>query len=149
MTSKGDKSLQEIKVLRAEHGSNPLQVEALAVISGGDVTVIFGGGTHYHIGATALAVPRPSLADPNQMSASASVICVSGHKEDEIARRAALLLTSILNCIVVVSVGLHVDEASADDIKIMLDNFDKVSIKIAEELKEYFKDEEKGCIPEK
>jgi hypothetical protein len=138
MTSKEDKSLQEIKVFRAQHGSNPLQVEALAVISGSDVTVIFGGGTHYHIGATALAVPRPSLANPNQTSASASVICVSGHKEDEIARWAALSLASILNCIVVVCVGLHVDEASADDIKIMLDNFDKVSTDITMVLQEYY-----------
>jgi hypothetical protein len=107
-------------------GSDRHRVEAAVLRCGNDLVVALQGGSRYHIGATAMAVPRPSLADPSQVSSSASVLCVVGHKEDQLARAMALRLAAALDCTATVVAGLHVDNASSDDIRLLLDNCDCV-----------------------
>ena len=38
------------------------------------------------MGAVALGIPQPSLRDPQQVSATASVIAVVGHQDDQGAK---------------------------------------------------------------
>ncbi|VBB06946.1 Hypothetical protein LUCI_2188 [Lucifera butyrica] len=102
------------------------RVEAVTVVCGADVAVCIGGGERHHIGAAALAVPRPSLQDQEKVSATASVICATGHKEDELARWAALKLAASLNCRVNVTAGLHIDGAAASDFDKLTGNFQRV-----------------------
>lgn len=116
------------------HGSGMHQVEACVVICGNDISVCVGGGTKQHIGATALGIARPSLENPAKRSASASVFCVPGHKEDELARSAALRLSSKFATSVLVSVGLHIDHATTDDIKTLQKNFNELLLIIEETL---------------
>lgn len=118
------------------HGSGRTRVEAVVVSCGPDVSVCFGGGEGPHIGAVALGIPRPSLADPSAPSASASVLCVTGHKEDELARTAALELATTLGCRASVSVGLHIDDATPTDIAEMAENHRVVLGKVIELLAE-------------
>lgn len=99
------------------------QVKALVVIVGQDIAVVFGGGEQAHIGASALAVSRPSLAAEQDISSSASVICVTGHKEDQLARAAALRLSAKFACVVNVAVGLHIQQASTGEIEKLVSNF--------------------------
>lgn len=114
-------------------GEPPHLVEAEVVVAGDDLNLYIGGGQRYHIGAVALAVPRKSLAsDAN--SASVSVLCVVGHKEDEIARQAALELAASSGCNVNVAVGMHIDQATQADIQVLFENFQKVLSKIKENL---------------
>lgn len=108
---------------RFETGSGTTIVHASVIREGKDLIVTFGGGTHPHIGAVAVGVPRPSLADPTEPSASVSVICLTGHKEDTIARKAAHHLTTEFNCHTAVTVGLHIDNASEDEIAQLVHNF--------------------------
>jgi hypothetical protein len=49
-----------------------------------------------------------------------------GHKEDLLARDAALRLASQLNTTVLVSVGLHLDHATPDDINRLQTNFEQL-----------------------
>jgi hypothetical protein len=90
---------------------------------GDDISLAVSGGDRPHIGAVALAAPRPSLSDETKLSATVSSICVTGHKDDELARNAANKLAAKYNCVVVVSVGLHIDNASSDDIGHLYENF--------------------------
>ncbi|MHB1136869.1 MAG: prenylated flavin chaperone LpdD [Coriobacteriia bacterium] len=120
----------------AGHGVARTRVEAVIVSCGPDVSVCFGGGEGPHIGAVALAIPRPSLADPAAPSASASVLCVTGHKEDELARNAALEVATALGCRVSVSVGLHVDDATPADIREMAENHRIVLAQVIELLRD-------------
>jgi hypothetical protein len=83
---------------------------------GADLVVTIGGGTRPHVGAVAVAQPRPSLKGDGSVSATASVIALLGHKEDELARWAALHLASRLNTTVVVTAGLHIDNATMEEI---------------------------------
>jgi hypothetical protein len=51
-----------------------------------------------------------------------SLLCVTGHKEDELARAAAHELATEFACRVNVTVGLHVDHATSDDIALLFEN---------------------------
>jgi gallate decarboxylase subunit D len=117
-------------------GGGRHRVEASALRCGNDLVVAVRGGTLHHIGATAMAVPRPSLADPSLSSASASVLCVAGHKEDELARGVALRLATALGCTVTVVAGLHVDNANAGDIRLLLENCDYAIERLTERLRQ-------------
>ena len=74
---------------------------------GPDLLVAIWGGEKPHIGAVAVAQPRPSLKDPEVTSATASVICNVGHKEDDLVKAASEILASVLKTQVVVAAGIH------------------------------------------
>jgi len=94
-------------------------VEALLQRIGNDLLLSVWGGAA-HIGAVAMAQPRPSLADPERVSATASVFCYVGHKEDELVKEISERLSSTLGAKVVVAAGLHWDNltpAGIDKVK--------------------------------
>ncbi|MBU0516161.1 MAG: hypothetical protein KJ621_15465 [Proteobacteria bacterium] len=97
-------------------------VEAEAVWIGGDLLVYIFGGEAPHIGAVAAATPRPSLRDPHERSATASVLTFVGHKEDDLAKQAAERLAAALDTNVVVTAGIHWDDLPADDIEQVMAN---------------------------
>ncbi|MFH1032944.1 MAG: hypothetical protein V1806_00430 [Pseudomonadota bacterium] len=84
-------------------------LEAQWLKAGPDLLVLVTGGDSPHIGAVAAATPRPSLADPGRASATASVLCYLGHKEDELAKALAEFLAAGLGVRVVVAAGAHWD----------------------------------------
>ena len=84
---------------------------------GADVLVAIWGGERPPIGAVAMAQPRPSLKDPELTSASASVICLVGHKEDELVKATAEILAATLETQVVVTAGIHWDNLSPEAIQ--------------------------------
>ena len=89
---------------------------------GNDVLVAIWGGERPHIGAVAVAQPRPSLKDPDATSASTSVFCFVGHKEDELAKAAAEILSATLNTAVVVTAGIHWDNLDEEAILHIIKN---------------------------
>jgi gallate decarboxylase subunit D len=115
-----------LRQLWESFGVDRHRVEALAIVCGADLVVALQGEMHHHIGATAMAVARPSLPDWSQVSSSASVLCVVGHKEDDLARSVALHLSAALERPVTVVAGLHVDNATDADVNILVENFDRV-----------------------
>ncbi|MGD8344565.1 MAG: hypothetical protein PVH53_13280 [Desulfobacterales bacterium] len=84
---------------------------------GADVLVAIWGGEKPHIGAVAVAQPRPSLKDPELTSASASVICLVGHKEDELVKATAEIMAATLKTQVVVTAGIHWDNLTPEAIQ--------------------------------
>lgn len=123
-----------MKHLSYESGEGIYRIEADVLICGSDISIAICGGDTPHIGAVALASPRMSLADKEKTSASASVICVMGHKEDELARAAALKLAARFSCQTAVAAGIHIDDASEDDIKVLWKNYETVMVMIMEGL---------------
>lgn len=105
-----------MQTVTLSEGDKPYTVTACVVLCGKDIAVVIGGGEASHIGAAALASPRPSLKNTAEISASASVLCRLGHKDDLPAREAALRLASKFNTNVAVTAGLHIDDADSDDI---------------------------------
>ncbi len=89
---------------------------------GPDLLIAIWGGEKPHIGAVAVAQPRPSLKDPDVTSATASVICFVGHKEDELAKASAEILAAALNTPVVVAAGIHWDNLDEEAILRIIKN---------------------------
>ena len=89
---------------------------------GSDLLVSIWGGEKPHIGAVAAAQPRPSLRDPTVTSATASVICYPGHKEDDLAKRAAESLAAAVEQRAVVTAGIHWDNLDEEGIRRIVDN---------------------------
>lgn len=80
------------------------------------------GGDWPHIGAVAISIPRPSLANPRERSATTSVFTVLGHKEDELARPVAAGLAQALQRTTVVVAGIHIHRARTADIAKVFEN---------------------------
>ena len=112
-------SSQEFIIKTAEDAYN---LSASVRLIGEDVLVAIWGGEIPHIGAVAVAQPRPSLKDPDVTSSSASVICRVGHKEDELAKAAAEILAAALETHVVVTAGIHWDNLAPEAIQRIVRN---------------------------
>ena len=89
---------------------------------GQDILVAIWGGDKPHIGAVAMAQPRPSLRDPEVTSSTASVFAYVGHKEDELAKAAAEILAATLKTNVVVAAGIHWDNLPPEGIQRVIRN---------------------------
>lgn len=92
-------------ILTRNAGSAQLRIEATRL--GRDMVVTLVGGDA-HIGAVA-------LAGSNQR-ANVPVLAVPYHRDDGIAKEAALRIAKEFNCNCVVIVGIHVSNASQDQI---------------------------------
>jgi len=97
-------------------------LEAFVRKIGRDLLVAIWGGERPHIGAVAVAQPRPSLKEPRLRSATASVFCYPGHKDDIIAKEAAEKISSDLNANVTVTAGMHWDGIDEEGIKEVIAN---------------------------
>jgi hypothetical protein len=93
-----------------------------AVFSRGGLGVNVLGGAVPHIGAVAVAMPRPSHTRAGRRSATASVIALPGHKDDELARTMAIELARELGVTAVVTAGVHIPRARSTDIAAVLRN---------------------------
>ena len=84
---------------------------------GEDILISVYGGDKPHIGAVAASQPRPSLKDEEATSASTSVICFVGHKEDELAKYIAGKVATEFNVRTVVCAGAHWDDITEKGIQ--------------------------------
>ena len=82
---------------------------------GEDFAVIVSGGK-CHVGGCVLALPRPSLTGDGTVSSTASVLNVTGHKDEEILRYIAQEISAKKNTVVVCSGGVHTDNITKEQI---------------------------------
>lgn len=97
---------------------NDISINLCALPMGNQWNVTITGGSA-HLGAVAVGIPRPSLSDPEKASASVSVLTVTGHRDDDIARPSAHFLASELQQTIVVSCGIHFDNITSEDIHLV------------------------------
>ncbi|MGI6229895.1 MAG: hypothetical protein ACOYJL_03160 [Tractidigestivibacter sp.] len=115
-----------IKTLTCGEGRYALQ--AVVVVTGNGVTVTICTAEHDHLGATAQAVPRPE----HDRTATTSLLAVPCHRDDVPAHDLAASLATKLRVPVAVSAGMHIDNASREDIQMLLDNTQAMGEKIVE-----------------
>ena len=106
--------------LETQTGEYDLKASARWI--GPDLLVAIWGGEKPHIGAVAVAQPRPSLKNPEVTSATASVICRVGHKEDELVKAASEILASVLKTQIVVAADIHWDNLDDEGIQTIIKN---------------------------
>jgi hypothetical protein len=110
------------KEYTVETDTGAYDLKASVRMIGSDLLIAIWGGEKPHIGAVAVAQPRPSLKDPAVTSSSASVICLLGHKEDELVKAAAEILAAALKTQVVVTAGIHWDNLAPEAIQCVVRN---------------------------
>ena len=96
---------------------------------GEDYNITILGGEKPHIGCTVLSIPRLSLTGNNTISATSSVLNVTGHKDEEICRYVAEKVCTKKNAIVVCSGGFHVDNISKEKIHEVIKAVEELSHK--------------------
>lgn len=82
---------------------------------GDDFNISIFGGDKPHIGAVALAIAN-IRGYTRKYSPTVNVLTVIDHKDDEIARFVAKDLAIYFNAQVVVTAGVHIDNASKEDL---------------------------------
>jgi hypothetical protein len=106
------------------------QIQATAMLIGDDLLVAIWGGTKPHIGAVAVALPRPSIADPDITSSTSSVFTLLGHKEDKVVKMVSEHLSAHLDKNVVVTAGIHWDNLPEEAIEEIVHNCRKLADEI-------------------
>lgn len=107
------------------------QMEAIAILCGDDISVSVCGGCAYHVGAVALGEAIPPK-NGKERSACVSTFCVKEHRDDDIARIFAKRLATQFKCCVSVAAGIHVDDASLDDIHHLIEQGGKLCDKLCD-----------------
>jgi len=111
-------------------GTAKYKVEAEALYIGNDLIVCVYGGTKPHVGASALAV-----YEPERDSATVSVITVHTHRDDKVAAHFAKYISREMKCTVSVSAGIHIDNASPEELKMLWDNSVECCCRLINELR--------------
>ena len=119
--------------LTATRGRVRLRLTALPM--GQDLCVTLTGGDRAHLGAVALAHPRPSLAAPGRVGATTSVLALSGHKEDDLARTLASRLAIALEVTVCVACGIHVEHIQETELQDVQALADQLALALADRLR--------------
>ncbi len=122
--------------LLLKKGTDKYEVFLTAVFMGNDVSVHLFGGETPHIGAMAIAIPRKSLKGDGSDSASVSVICIPGHKEDALAQSVAKRLSTLWGCHVTVVAGIHIDRATKSDLEQLNANVEALIDELIERISE-------------
>ena len=98
----------------------PTQLRLEAQLLGTDLCVVLSGGDAPHIGAVTLSIPRQSTHSARTV-ANTSVLSISGHMDDVLFRELGACLAERLNRTVVITGGIHVDDASPALVEAIVD----------------------------
>ncbi len=113
-----------------------IKIRLRAILLERGVVAALVGGSLQHIGAVALAIPRPSLDNPNKVSSSVSTLSVISHKDDLLAREYALKMSSELNTEISFTCGIHIDNPSLDQLNLIMSISDQLVNSCIQKIKE-------------
>ncbi len=100
---------------------------------GPDLLIAIRGGRE-HVGAVAIAQPRPSLRDASGMSSTSSVITMLGHKEDDLVKLVSEKVAAHTGKLTVVVAGVHYDALSAPHVQLVMKMAGDLAVEIIREL---------------
>ena len=89
---------------------------------GKDIVLIIYGGKKPHIGSICISQPRKSLKEKNKISCTSSVFNFLGHKDEAIARMFAEKVCKKTKRNVIALAGIHIENASHEEINFILKN---------------------------
>ena len=102
---------------RFTHRLSFSQIEIQATRVGCDIQLLLQGGSSPHIGCMVLATPRPSLTGDGSRRATASVINVTGHKDEALCRYLAEKVAAVADAVTVCTGGFHIDGMTSEQIQ--------------------------------
>lgn len=109
-------------VVTASAGAGRLGVHGVLIATGDGLVVSLAGGERPHVGAVGVGVPYASPRHPGETRASASVLALTAHRDDEVARPLAELVARRTGQVAVVTVGLHIEDGTPEEIAALTEN---------------------------
>ncbi len=122
--------MQKIETIVSESNNGFAIQGTIIALDNSDVIVVITGGRD-HIGAVGLAVPRPSLLDANNRSATSSILTMPGHKEDVLVKDVSERVAAATGRNIVVIAGVHYDDLAVDDLKVLRELWVSLTEKIS------------------
>lgn len=119
------------EAIRACRGEGRYEITGTAVRCGRDVALIFAGGSRPHVGAVSVG-----MYEPLRRSATVSTITVFTHRDDRLSADCAKRASAGLHCQASVTVGIHIDEATQEELRILEENFRACSEELIGQLKQ-------------
>ena len=127
-------SKEELRHVREIEGESPYIVWTDIYATGDDIQVIVGGGDRPHVGAIALAEPGTTthpvtgetIKNVEEDSCKITAISGQGHKEKEVAIAFAKAFCVAFEVNVAASVGIHIDDATKEEIVIFTENINRL-----------------------
>lgn len=114
--------------LVAQAGDGDLAVTLRVMDTGGEgLSAFLYGGTLPHVGGSALASPGARIRGEALSSCDLWVQTVPGHKDSEAAKGCAHRLCLASGQPVCVCAGIHVDNATPEQLRALVDNCEKVT----------------------
>lgn len=104
-----------------------VEINIKSHIIGDDICIIIAGGDKPHIGCVALSISRESLKDENCGSYTTSVLNLSGHKDEQVARYVAEQVVKALGKNVVIIGGIHVNDIDPQEMDFILNSLDDIA----------------------
>lgn len=116
--------MEWIVEMERETAGSRLKVSAGKI--GKDILICLEGGDAPHIGCVVQAVPRPSLTGKGG-SATASVLNLTGHKDEFLCRKLAESVCIKTGCVTVCTGGFHLDAMSGEQIQDVMRMVDEMA----------------------
>lgn len=101
-------------IFEREAGSHTIFLDVKEI--GNDLLIAIYGGNAHHIGGAAVAYPTPSHYR-DATTVSVSTMTLPGHKDYVVANTAAEKICKALETPTIVTVGIHYDNATKNDIE--------------------------------
>lgn len=112
-------------------GKDRYMVSAKVICCGSDLSVTITGGDTPHVGAVALGCFPPEGFGVEGRGATVSVVCALDHRDDVVARDVAKKLATVFKCNVSITVGVHLDDATPEEIRLLVRACDELCDQIA------------------
>ena len=106
-----------VETFRIGEGAYELEVTMVDTGRGVTATVTSAATGCGHVGATAQAIPRPEEG----RTATVSLLAVPCHRDDVPAHDIAASVATALRVPAAVTCGIHIDDASAEDIRLLME----------------------------
>ena len=118
----------------AGEGRCAITLEATVAPNGQGIACFVYGGEVPHVGGTALAAPGPLLNGKRLSRADVWTATVPGHKDAQLAQTVARRLAIAFQTGVSVAAGVHVEDATPDDLRLIGANADAAVEELLHEL---------------
>lgn len=106
---------------QVEMGREKHKIQINVMITDEGINMVLTGGEKTHVGGIVLIVPRPSLTGLGTGS-DAWIVPVPGHKDTIAAEKIGTIICRKTGEVIAISAGIHMDNASSDDIEIIMKN---------------------------
>lgn len=112
-----------MRTISKSYGSGKFRIRLDAFSTAGHgLTVVITGGESGHLGGAALANPGIAVHGKILSHCDLWTLTVPGHKDAELAQKVAKTICTSTEEPTLVSAGIHVENASKEEIKLLCDN---------------------------